>query len=110
MKGTELIEKLGYQLVTGSEEDFDFSTGFASDLLSDVMANAEEESLLITIQAHKNSVAVASLLGMPAIILCSGRNVPDTMREAAKEQGIAILRTDHNQFQTSAEIAALLSE
>lgn len=109
MKGTELIEKLGYQLVTGPEEGFEFSTGFTSDLLSDVMANAEDESLLITIQAHKNSVAVASLLGMPAIIICSGRNVPDDMSDAAKEQGIAILRTDNNQFQTSAEIAALLS-
>ncbi len=86
----------------------EITQGFTSDLLSDVMANAEEGSVLITIQGHKNSVAVASLIGLPAIILCSGRNAPEDMIAAAREQQIALLGTDCNQFETSCIVADLL--
>ena len=86
-------------------EDEDVSTGYTSDLLSDVMGNAEEGSVLITIQAHKNTVAVSSLAGITAIIICNKRPVPDDMLAAAKDEGIAVFETAENQFQTSARIA-----
>jgi hypothetical protein len=56
------------------------TAGYTSDLLSDVMANAVEDAALITIQAHKNTIAVASLAGISAVIVCNGRVVPDDMR------------------------------
>ena len=40
-----------------------YPTGYSSDLLSDVMANAKADGVLVTVQAHKNAVAVASLVG-----------------------------------------------
>lgn len=42
--------------------------GYTSDLLSDVMAHIKEDDALITIQAHKNTIAVASLTGASAVI------------------------------------------
>lgn len=72
--------------------------GYTSDLLSDVMANAPADSVLITIQAHKNSVAVSGLADIAAIILCNGRSAPDDMRKAAAEEGISIFETDLDQF------------
>jgi len=42
--------------------------GYVSDLLSDVMANANENMAWITIQTHKNIVAIASLKELACII------------------------------------------
>jgi hypothetical protein len=74
---------------------------YCSDLLSDVMANAQEGNALITIQAHKNAVAVAGLFGAPCIIICNSRPVPDDMIDAAREEDIAIYRCTMTQFQAS---------
>lgn len=108
MKAKEMCEKLGLEVLQSSGEEKEVSGGYTSDLLSDVMANAEEGALLVTIQAHKNTVAVASLAGCPAIAICNGRPVPDEMVDAAKEEEIAIYRSEGNQFQLSGKLYALL--
>jgi hypothetical protein len=86
-------------------QDAEITSGYTSDLLSDVMGNAEEGSVLITIQAHKNTVAVSSLAGVVAIIICNNRPVPEDMLAASMEEGIAVFQTTENQFNTSARIA-----
>ena len=85
--------------------DAEVTTGYTSDLLSDVMGNAAEGSVLITIQAHKNTVAVSSLAGVAAIIICNNRPVPDDMLAASANEGVAVFQTAENQFNTSALIA-----
>ena len=89
--------------------DAEVTSAFTSDLLSDVMGNATENSVLITIQAHQNTVAVASLVGISAILACSSRPIPSDMLEAARKQNIAIFRTPMNQFDASVAIHHLLS-
>lgn len=101
MKIREAARLVDAEILQGSFEDIDLSGGFASDLLSDVLANAAAGECLITIQAHKNTVAVAGLMGLPAILICSGRPLPEDMVTAAREEGIALLRTVHNQFRAS---------
>lgn len=84
-------------------------SAFTSDLLSDVLANAAENSILITIQAHRNTVAVAAIVGCPAILACSSRPVPADMIEAARKQQIGLYRTPLNQFDASVAVHQLLS-
>jgi hypothetical protein len=78
--------------------------GYTGDLLSDVMAHAPDGSVLITIQAHKNTVAVAALAGIRAIVLCNNRQAPEDMLEAAREEGVAVFVTETNQFNAGAAI------
>jgi hypothetical protein len=101
MKVKELSAALGMKIVQPDGEDEDVAAGYTSDLLSDVMANAKEGCALITIQAHVNTVAVAGLTGVSAIIICSDHTVPADMIDAAKREGIAVLQTSMNQFKTS---------
>lgn len=108
VKLKEIESSLGYRLVTPIADQESFSDAYTGDLLSDVMGNAAEESVLITIQAHKNSVAVASLLGMKAIILCNNREPTSDMVEAAIDESIAIFVTKETQFVVSYKIARLL--
>lgn len=109
MKVSELAKALDYKLVVASDEDGDIVSGYTSDLLSDVMGNAEEGSVFITIQAHNNTVAVAMQLDFPAVIICNNRPIPNDMEEAAKKGGIAILLTGDNQFVASYKVYKALN-
>jgi serine kinase of HPr protein (carbohydrate metabolism regulator) len=99
---------LGAEIAQGEFEDAPLSGAYTSDLLSDVMANAKEGGALITIQAHKNTVAVATLVNITAILVCNSRPLPEDMLEAAKDEGIAVLLSKENQFTVSGKLYGLL--
>jgi hypothetical protein len=100
----EAAEVLGAKIVQDEFEDSGLSGAYTSDLLSDVMAHAKDGGALITIQAHKNTVAVATLVNISVIIICNSRPVPEDMLNAAKDEGIAILLTKDNQFTVSGKL------
>lgn len=110
MKISEIDALEQFTCVQGEYDDVEIEAGYTSDLLSDVMGNAAENSVLITIQAHKNTVAVSSLAGVVAIIICNKRPVPEDMLEASADEGIAVFQTSENQFTTSALIAQHLGD
>jgi len=75
--------------------------GYASDLLSDVMANAQDGDAWITLQKHVNIVAVAQLKNLSAIVLIGGRQPDaDTLARAA-EQRIPLVTTASPAFEVS---------
>jgi serine kinase of HPr protein (carbohydrate metabolism regulator) len=98
------------EIMQDAFEDTPLTGAYTSDLLSDVMANAKEGGALITIQAHKNTVAVATLVNVTVIIICNTRPIPEDMIEAAKEEGIAVIRTGENQFTVSGRLYTLLRQ
>lgn len=108
MKLDRLLEIPGTECVLPAPDGAGVSGAFTSDLLSDVMARAAEGSILITIQAHLNTVAVAALVGIRAILACSSRAVPADMLAAAREQQIGLYRTPLNQFAASVAVQRLL--
>ncbi|MCL1928023.1 MAG: hypothetical protein FWG07_04425 [Treponema sp.] len=103
----EAAAMLGAEIIQDQFEDTPLAGAYTSDLLSDVMANAKEGGALITIQAHKNTVAVSTLVNISVIILCNNRPVQDDeMLEAARDEGIAVIRTTENQFTVSGKLFA----
>ncbi|GAB4221567.1 MAG: DRTGG domain-containing protein [Spirochaetales bacterium] len=104
MRIRELPDALDLEVVQGEFDDGEIMGGYTSDLLSDVMAHAKAGSVLITIQAHKNTVAVASLVGIPAILLANGRPVPEDMLDVARKERIAIFRSRESQFILSGKL------
>ena len=106
----ELASALGAEICQNEFTDGDVTGAYTSDLLSDVMANAKTGGALITIQAHKNTVAVATLVNISVIVICNSRPLPDDMLEAAKDEGIAVIRTKENQFTVSGKIWALFNQ
>ncbi|MFW5745408.1 MAG: hypothetical protein ACOC2D_19205 [Spirochaetota bacterium] len=100
---SEVREELDLELLAGSDSA-EVTGGYTSDLLSDVMAHAEEGDVIITIQAHTNTVAVATNVEAPAIIICNARPVPEEMLASAREHGVALWRTGLNQFQVSGRL------
>ncbi len=108
MTVSDLAQRLGCRTLCPGDPGAEVLGGYTSDLLSDVMANAAEGSVLITIQAHKNTVAVAGIAGIRAIIICGDRSVPQDMLAAAAGENIAVLVTGEHQFMASHRVAAEL--
>ena len=108
MNVAEAVKKIDGTLVTAAAHaDREIQGGYASDLLSDVMANSHEGDIWITLQKHVNIVAVASLKGLAAIVLVNNRKPePDTIARA-DEAGIPIISTPLPAFDA---IGALYSQ
>jgi hypothetical protein len=81
---------------------------YASDLLSDVMGRAKENDLWITLQTHKNIIAVASLKGIAAIVNINGHKPDADTLEAAVQEGIIMLNTQKSMFEICGEIFKLM--
>ncbi len=105
---SELAASFGYECVQDQFADATAESGYTSDLMSDVMANGTGKSVLITIQAHKNAVAVSSMADISALIICNNRPIPDDMIEAARSQEIGVFLTGKDQFTVSGEIYTAL--
>jgi serine kinase of HPr protein (carbohydrate metabolism regulator) len=104
VKIREIAAVLGAEICQDEFEDVEVCGAYTSDLLSDVMANAKEGGAFITIQAHKNTAAVASLVNISVIVICNSRPLPEDMLEAARDEGIAVIRTKENQFTVSGKM------
>ena len=96
----EIISLLDLKVLTTPK---DFSTvtptcGYTSDLLSCVMAGAQHKSIWVTLQAHSNIVAVATLLEISAVIISEGATPePETIAKA-EEEGVILLSSDKPSF------------
>ncbi len=81
--------------------------GYVADLLSCVMAGAQPEQLWFTLQTHSNIVAVASLTGVAAVVICEGATVAADTIQKANEQGVVVLRSPHPVYETVKQAVAL---
>ncbi|OGP86177.1 MAG: serine kinase [Deltaproteobacteria bacterium RBG_16_54_11] len=94
MKLTELIRELALTVRSADKGlDREVKGGYASDLLSDVMAHSKEGDIWVTIQGHPNVVAVATLRDLAGIILANGRQPDAETVQRAEEEGVPILCT-----------------
>jgi serine kinase of HPr protein (carbohydrate metabolism regulator) len=110
MKVSELIEKAGLTVYTGAEGlDTEITGGYVSDLLSDVMGNAREGNVWITLQNHMNVIAVASLKELACIVLVKGIKPMPEIIEKAKEEGISVLGSSEHTFELSGKIFQILN-
>ena len=65
--------------------------GYSSDLLSDEIAHSQAGDVWITLQTHRNIIAVATLKELAAIVLVSGRTPDaDTLVKAREEKAVIL--------------------
>jgi hypothetical protein len=100
MKLSEIVKEFGLDVKAGAGSlDREVTGGYASDLLSDVLAHAEDGALWVTLHIHQNIVAVASHKDLAAIVLVQGRAPEQDTVAKAEEEHIPILVTDLSAFE-----------
>ena len=83
------------------------NAAYCGDLLSDVMGHCGDESVLLTIQNHLNAIAVCTLAGIEAVVVCNGREIPDDMKAAAEREGVGLITTKLSAFAAAVALAEL---
>jgi predicted transcriptional regulator len=109
MKVTDIVKKMGLTVFSGHEGlGKEITGGYTSDLLSDVMGHAGAGNAWITIQTHRNVMAIASLRDLSAVIISSGEKPGDDTMAQSNEEGIPMLGTDLSTFELTGRLYTLI--
>ncbi len=106
MRVKDIVEKLNLEVIVNSNLEKEIKGGYCGDLLSNVMARANEGELWLTVQSHQNVIAVALLTEVAAVIVVENFDIENKAIERAKEKGVNILRSDLDAY----ELAGLLNQ
>jgi len=88
----ELVDNLSLKVAGGNKGlNRRVTCGYCGDLLSEVMGNAPEKCIWLTVQSHQNIVAVAVLREMAAIVLTGETQPDEETLEKANQEGVPIL-------------------
>lgn len=111
MKVCDIIEKLDLKVIGGEEGlQNEITGGYTSDLLSDVMGNVDEGQIWITLQTHRNVMAVASLKEVAAVIIVKGLEADENTINQSNDEGIPLLSSEMETFELSGKLYQLLHE
>lgn len=107
----ELIQVLNLKVFTCKDNlNKDVEGGYVSDLLSDVLADAKPNQIWITLQTHKNIVAIAQLKGLSAIVLVKGLEPNENTIQKADEERIVLLGSGENTFDLVGKLYTFFQE
>ena len=103
MKVKELLDELNLTLLTKDvSEDALYAEvegGYASDLLSNAMGQAQPGMVWVTMQGHQNVAAVASLIGLACVIVAGDGPVAEETLHKANANDIVIAATKERAFE-----------
>lgn len=108
MRVRDVVTELGLEVIhAGDHMDDPVEGGYVGDLLSDVIASGKRNDLWLTIQSHENTIAVATLKDLAAIVLAKGTTPHAETVDHARREGVTLLRSTLTSFQLVARLAAL---
>jgi hypothetical protein len=110
MRLDTLARQLGLENLTpelGFLASSEIVSGHASDLLSDVLANAPEGGVLVTIQSHLNVLAVSVHAGIRAVIFTAGMIPEASVRDKAVAEQVLLYSTRESTFDVVGRLYAL---
>ncbi len=105
---SDLVTDLNLQVLTDVHEDREITAGYCCDMLSWAMSRLSDTSCWFTILNSMNVVAVAALSGCPVIVLTENVKMEEDVRKKAAEEGISVLSSDRNTYESAAELSRAL--
>ena len=70
----------------------------SSDLMSDVLVNDREISMLITSLATPQALRTADIVNARSVLIVNGKSITDDMVAMARDLGLTLLRTEKASF------------
>lgn len=111
MKLADLVTKLNWQVLAGEAFlDKEVTGAYVSDLLSDVIGFASSGQIWLTLQTHKNSIAVASLKDLAAILIVKKLQPDAETLAKAEEEEIPVISCDDDTFEAAGKLYLELSK
>ena len=104
----EIIARLNLEVADNSIPlDKEIKHAYCSDMLSEVVCNAKGECIWITSQIHHNTVGVAVMKEIAALLITNNRKPEIETLKKAKYQHVPILLTGSSSFEICASLHEL---
>lgn len=104
----EIVQALGLQVVAGHAAlDKEITDGYCADMLSCVMSRAKNGNVWLTLQAHLNVIAVATMLDLGAVVITEGAPIADDVIAKANSENVVLLATPRTTFWVVGELTKL---
>lgn len=98
----EIVELIDGTVLMGEDKlEKNVDKAFSSDLMSDVLAHAEENAVLLTGLNNHQVIRTAEMLDLKAIVFVRGKIPGPEVLELAEENDIVIISTNHTLYTTS---------
>ncbi len=98
-----LLESIAEQLRltprTEISADVEVTSGYASDLLSDVLAKAKSGAIWVTNHRHTNIIGVAVMLNLAAVVIAGGTDPDEATIAKAVEENVPLYTTDKSLYE-----------
>ncbi len=106
MKINEIKEIVNAEIVTDfSNDNTDIKYGFASDLMSDVLALVKNDSLLITGLNNTQVIRTAEMVDLSTVLFVRGKKPCKDVINLAKENSVTVLSTEYTMFKACSLLA-----
>src|SRR6056297_2393960 len=90
----EISKELQLETINEADLTKEVNGCYIGDLLSNVMARAQEGELWITIQGHQNVIAVALLTEVSAVLVCEDIEIDEKTIKRANEKEVNVFRSN----------------
>jgi hypothetical protein len=101
MTVNEMVQQAELEVKAGADRlDAEVTGGFSGDLISAVMANANQGNVWVTWHVHPNIVAAAVVTKLAGVIIVSSRQLEEETIQKAQQEGIPILVSKLPAFET----------
>ncbi len=105
MKVKDFAEKYSMKILNEADLATREAKGcYCGDLLSWVMSKAEADDIWLTVMGNVNSIGVAVLSDVACIVLTENAAFDDDALKRAKENGVIVLQTEMNTYETATKI------
>lgn len=100
MELKEIVRQLKGKMLYETEEILqrEYSYAVASDLMSNVMLETVDDSMLITSLVNPQVIRASEMMNITCIIITCGKTATDTMMELARNRNIALVETADTTF------------
>ena len=108
MKVIDLVNGLGFTPICMPEPEREITGCYIGDLLSWVMGRAQADAVWITIMSNVNTVAVASLADVSAVLLAENVTLEESIVQTARQKGVNILSTPLPAYEAAVKLSGAL--
>ncbi len=108
MKMKDCINELDIKLLNTATLEKEVEDVYIGDLLSMVMAKANENSLWLTVQAHMNTIAIAEMLDISGgVIFLEGVIPNEDVIKKADELNLLLMSSQQSAYSLSKKLVSL---
>jgi len=106
MKVSELAEKTGLTTIN-DYQNREIGSVYISDMVSDMVASAKANCVVVTLQTHKSLIASANLVAAAMIVIVNGRKPSEDVVALANRTGIGLFSYDQDAWAFAKKLVKL---